>query len=138
MRSERNRKYGTRYSLVSLDGITTYTGEPTLQDKFSDDDTEHILRNIFMEEMQTALRDWQPWAIDFLQLCLLKLAFRRCHNAIYRSGIDLEDIALDMVRIILSKIEYEASAKDEYDFYSGRICRQSGAGCCLRSCPPSF
>ena len=34
----------------------------------------------------------------------LKLAFRRCHNAIYRSGIDSEDIALDMVRIILSKL----------------------------------
>lgn len=28
----------------------------------------------------------------------LKLAFRRCHNAIYRSGIDSEDIALDMVK----------------------------------------
>ncbi len=47
----------------------------------------------------------------------LKLAFRRCHNAIYRSGIDSEDIALDMVRIILSKIEDEASAKDECDFH---------------------
>lgn len=47
----------------------------------------------------------------------LKLAFRRCHNAIYRSGIDSEDIALDMVRIILSKIEDESSAKDECDFH---------------------
>lgn len=47
----------------------------------------------------------------------LKLAFRRCHNAIYRSGIDSEDIALDMVRIILSKIEDEASAKSECDFH---------------------
>mgnify|MGYP007026100307 CR=1 FL=1 len=47
----------------------------------------------------------------------LKLAFRRCHNAIYRSGIDSEDIALDMVRIILSKIEDEASAKEECDFH---------------------
>lgn len=47
----------------------------------------------------------------------LKLAFRRCHNAIYRSGIDSEDIALDMVRIILSKIEDEASANDECEFH---------------------
>ena len=47
----------------------------------------------------------------------LKLAFRRCHNAIYRSGIDSEDIALDMVRIILSKIEDESSAKDECEFH---------------------
>ena len=47
----------------------------------------------------------------------LKLAFRRCHNAIYRTGIDSEDIALDMVRIILSKIEDESSAKDECDFH---------------------
>ncbi len=47
----------------------------------------------------------------------LKLAFRRCHNAIYRSGIDSEDIALDMVRIILSKIEDESSAKEDCDFH---------------------
>ena len=47
----------------------------------------------------------------------LKLAFRRCHNAIYRSGIDSEDIALDMVRILLAKIEDEASSNDECDFH---------------------
>lgn len=47
----------------------------------------------------------------------LKLAFRRCHNAIYRAGIDSEDIALDMVRIILSKIEDESSASDDCDFH---------------------
>ncbi|MDE7430699.1 MAG: N-6 DNA methylase [Lachnospiraceae bacterium] len=47
----------------------------------------------------------------------LKLAFRRCHNAIYRSGIDSEDIALDMVRIILSKIEDESSSKEECEFH---------------------
>ena len=47
----------------------------------------------------------------------LKLAFRRCHNAIYRSGIDSEDIALDMVRIILAKIEDEASSREECDFH---------------------
>jgi type I restriction enzyme M protein len=47
----------------------------------------------------------------------LKLAFRRCHNAIYRTGIDSEDVALDMVRIILSKIEDESSSKEECDFH---------------------
>lgn len=46
----------------------------------------------------------------------LKLAFRRCHNAIYSAGIDSEDIALDMVRIILSKIEDESSPNLECDF----------------------
>ena len=47
----------------------------------------------------------------------LKLAFKRCHNAIYRTGIDSEDIALDMVRIILAKREDEASAEDQCKFY---------------------
>lgn len=47
----------------------------------------------------------------------LKLAFRRCHNAIYSAGIDSEDIALDMVRIILSKIEDESSPIEECEFH---------------------
>jgi Type I restriction-modification system methyltransferase subunit len=47
----------------------------------------------------------------------LKLAFKRCHNAIYRTGIDSEDVALDMVRIILAKREDESSADDECKFY---------------------
>tara|TARA_R110002096_G_scaffold436071_1_gene666840 strand:+ start:16557 stop:19127 length:2571 start_codon:yes stop_codon:yes gene_type:complete len=47
----------------------------------------------------------------------LKLAFKRCHNAIYRTGIDSEDVALDMVRIILAKREDEASADEECKFY---------------------
>lgn len=47
----------------------------------------------------------------------LKLAFRRCHNVIYRTGIDSEDIALDMVRIILAKIEDESSPGDECEFH---------------------
>jgi len=42
----------------------------------------------------------------------LKMAFKRCHNAIYRTGIDSEDVALDMVRIILSKVEDESSSSD--------------------------
>lgn len=47
----------------------------------------------------------------------LKLAFKRCHNAIYRTGIDSEDVALDMVRIILAKREDESSAEDQCKFY---------------------
>jgi len=47
----------------------------------------------------------------------LKLAFRRCHNAIYRSGIDSEDVALDMVRVILSKIEDESTSAEECQFH---------------------
>lgn len=47
----------------------------------------------------------------------LKLAFKRCHNAIYRTGIDSEDIALDMVRIILAKREDESSADEQCKFY---------------------
>ena len=47
----------------------------------------------------------------------LKLAFKRCHNAIYRTGIDSEDVALDMVRIILAKREDESSADEDCKFY---------------------
>jgi type I restriction enzyme M protein len=47
----------------------------------------------------------------------LKIAFRRCHSAIYRSGIDSEDVALDMVRIILAKVEDESSSSDDCQFH---------------------
>ncbi|HHX8647261.1 hypothetical protein EEA47_11695 [Vibrio alginolyticus] len=47
----------------------------------------------------------------------LKLAFKRCHNAIYRTGIDSEDVALDMVRVILAKREDESSADEDCKFY---------------------
>ncbi len=47
----------------------------------------------------------------------LKLAFRRCHNAIYRTGIDSEDVALDMVRVILSKIHDESDSSPECAFH---------------------
>lgn len=54
---------------------------------------------------------------DLIHPIDLKLAFQRCHNAIYRAGIDSEDVALDMVRIILSKIEDESSSKEDCDFH---------------------
>ena len=46
----------------------------------------------------------------------LKLAFKRCHNAMYRSGIDSEDVALDMTRILLAKHEDEESADEICQF----------------------
>ena len=47
----------------------------------------------------------------------LKIAFKRCHNAMYREGIDSEDVALDMVRVILAKIEDESSSQPECEFH---------------------
>lgn len=47
----------------------------------------------------------------------LKLTFKRCHNAIYRTGISSEDVALDMIRIILAKIEDESTTREECDFH---------------------
>lgn len=46
----------------------------------------------------------------------LKHVFQRCHNIIYRAGLDSEDIALDMVRIILAKYRDEQNAGDICDF----------------------
>jgi type I restriction enzyme M protein len=54
---------------------------------------------------------------DLIEPIDLKIAFRRCHNAIYRSGIDSEDVALDMVRVILAKIEDESSSSDDCEFH---------------------
>lgn len=42
--------------------------------------------------------------------------FRRCHNALYRQGIDSDDIAMDMVRIILAKYQDESNAGDNCEF----------------------
>jgi type I restriction enzyme M protein len=46
----------------------------------------------------------------------LKQVFRRCHNAIYRRGLDSEDVAIDMVRIILAKYRDEQNPGDLCDF----------------------
>ena len=42
----------------------------------------------------------------------LKSAFRKCHNAIYKMGIDSEDVAMDMLRIILAKYQDEQNTGD--------------------------
>lgn len=42
--------------------------------------------------------------------------FKRCHNALYKVGIDSEDLAMDMVRIILAKYQDETNEGDSPDF----------------------
>ncbi|MDE7407624.1 MAG: type I restriction enzyme HsdR N-terminal domain-containing protein, partial [Muribaculaceae bacterium] len=68
-------------------------------------------------------RNGEPWDAvgkykksDLVTPVDLKLAFRRCHNAMYRSGIDSEDVALDMTRILLAKHEDEESADETCKF----------------------
>ena len=46
----------------------------------------------------------------------LKHVFQRCHNAIYRVGLDSEDVALDMVRIILAKYRDEQNEGNICEF----------------------
>lgn len=46
----------------------------------------------------------------------LKPIFRRCHNTMFRSGIDSEDVALDMTRILLAKHADEESADEDCMF----------------------
>lgn len=43
--------------------------------------------------------------------------FRKCHNALYRGGISSEDVALDMVRILLAKLHDEERPGDDCDFH---------------------
>lgn len=68
-------------------------------------------------------RNGEPWDAvgkykksDLIVPVDLKLAFKRCHNAMYRSGIDSEDVALDMTRILLAKHEDEESADEICQF----------------------
>ena len=46
----------------------------------------------------------------------LKSVFRKCHNAIYKMGIDSEDVAMDMLRIILAKYQDEQNVGDFCEF----------------------
>ncbi len=47
----------------------------------------------------------------------LKPVFVKCHNALYRSGISSEDVAMDMVRLILAKRQDELSLSEDCRFY---------------------
>jgi type I restriction enzyme M protein len=42
--------------------------------------------------------------------------FRRCHNALYKVGIDSEDLAMDMVRMILAKYRDEQDEGETCEF----------------------
>lgn len=42
--------------------------------------------------------------------------FKRCHNALYKVGIDSEDLAMDMVRIILAKYRDEENEGETCEF----------------------
>lgn len=42
--------------------------------------------------------------------------FKRCHNALYKVGIDSDDLAMDMVRIILAKYKDELNPGDTCEF----------------------
>lgn len=55
--------------------------------------------------------------------------FRRCHNALYKVGIDSEDLAMDMVRIILAKYQDETNDGDAPDFRCTPLELQAAAPC---------
>lgn len=42
--------------------------------------------------------------------------FKRCHNALYKVGIDSDDLAMDMMRIILAKYQDETNEGDAPEF----------------------
>jgi len=42
--------------------------------------------------------------------------FKRCHNALYKVGIDSDDLAMDMMRIILAKYQDETNEGEAPDF----------------------
>ena len=42
--------------------------------------------------------------------------FKRCHNTLYKVGIDSDDLAMDMVRIILAKYRDELNPGDTCEF----------------------
>lgn len=81
------------------------------------------VENNKVEEWIGIPRNGEPWdAIgkykksELIVPIDLKLAFKRCHNAMFRSGIDSEDLALDMTRILLAKHEDEESSDEVCQF----------------------
>lgn len=54
--------------------------------------------------------------------------FKRCHNALYKVGIDSEDLAMDMVRIILGKYRDELDEGDTCNFRCTALELQSEEG----------
>lgn len=54
--------------------------------------------------------------------------FKRCHNALYRQGIDSEDLAMDMVRIILAKYRDELNVGETCEFRCTALELQAAEG----------
>lgn len=54
--------------------------------------------------------------------------FKRCHNALYKVGIDSEDLAMDMVRIILAKYRDEQNEGETPEFRCTALELQSAEG----------
>ena len=54
--------------------------------------------------------------------------FRRCHNALYKVGIDSEDLAMDMVRMILAKYRDELNEGETCEFRCNALELQSSEG----------
>lgn len=54
--------------------------------------------------------------------------FRRCHNALYKVGIDSADLAMDMVRIILAKYQDETNEGETCQFRCSAIEAQAATG----------
>ena len=54
--------------------------------------------------------------------------FKRCHNALYKVGIDSDDLAMDMVRIILAKYRDELNPGDTCEFRCTATERKSATG----------
>lgn len=54
--------------------------------------------------------------------------FKRCHNALYKVGIDSEDLAMDMVRIILAKYKDELNEGETCEFRCTPLELQSAEG----------
>ncbi|ASJ47659.1 N-6 DNA methylase [Bacillus cereus] len=53
---------------------------------------------------------------DLIKPLNLKPVFKKCHNSIYKTGINSEDVAMDMVRILLAKYTDETNAGEECEF----------------------
>lgn len=102
-------------SASSAEGGLWTNGENIVYYKRNSDNT--------IEEYISIPKYGEPWdAIgkhkksDLIVPIDLKLTFRRCHNAMFRAGIDSEDVALDMTRILLAKHEDEESAEEDCKF----------------------
>ena len=54
--------------------------------------------------------------------------FKRCHNALYKGGIESDDLAMDMVRIILAKYREEWEEGDTCGFRCTPLELQSNEG----------